>query len=283
MSRIIYVNGKYSYHNKSYTHVEDRGFQFSDGVYEVIAVWNSKPVDFVAHIDRLYRSMNELLFKSQPYSQLINIASKEIIRLNKIKYGTIYIQVNRGIGRRNHLFSNNLKHSLVVIGNNHLNFKKTNASSGISLISTYDQRWARRDIKSISLLPNVLSKQYAHRKKKFESLLIDDDNSITEASTANVWIVDKNNTLITRPADTRILSGVTRNRIIKIAKKYNYKVTEKKFFLEDIYEANEVFLTGTTVAIKSVTKVNNKYISSGVPGEITNILRKKYFNFLNSL
>ena len=227
--------------------------------------------------------MNELLFKSQPYSQLINIASKEIIRLNKIKYGTIYIQVNRGIGRRNHLFSNNLKHSLVVIGNNHLNFKKTNASSGISLISTYDQRWARRDIKSISLLPNVLSKQYAHRKKKFESLLIDDDNSITEASTANVWIVDKNNTLITRPADTRILSGVTRNRIIKIAKKYNYKVTEKKFFLEDIYEANEVFLTGTTVAIKSVTKVNNKYISSGVPGEITNILRKKYFNFLNSL
>ena len=283
MSRYVYVNGQYCNYKDSTTHVDDRGLQFSDGVYEVIGVWKSNLIDFALHIDRLNRSMHELSFSSVPSNRLITIVSKEIIRLNKINYGTLYIQVNRGISKRNHIFPTNKKYTMHVIGKNGLSFRNSLDNNGISAITTKDQRWDRRDIKSVSLLANVLAKQKAINHKSYESILFDNDNYVTEASTSNVWIVNQKNELVTHPTNKKILSGITRKRVLKIAEKLKINVHEKPFAIKDMYNASEVFLTGTTIGVKPVTKIDNYNISDCKIGPITLKLKDEYIKFLNKI
>jgi len=227
--------------------------------------------------------MNELYFSSVPSGKFISIVTKEVIRLNKINYGTIYIQINRGISKRNHIFPENKKYTISVIARNGLSFREISETAGISAITTKDQRWDRRDIKSVSLLANVLAKQKASSNNSSESILFDNNNCVTEASTSNVWIVNDNNELLTHPANNKILNGVTRTRIIKIAESLKLNICQKPFKVEEMYEAKEVFLTGTTIGVKPVIKIDNFNISKCKIGLCTIKLKDEYLKFLNRI
>jgi len=284
MPRLSYVNGKYLPHSKAVVSIEDRGLQFSDGVYEVIAVYNSFPVDLKRHINRLQRSMRELSFEYPPNIDSLLVVLRNIIRLNKIKNGNIYVQINRGVSPRNHLFpEDKISCTRIVTARSSLNPSNTYLDKGVSLSSQADIRWGRCDIKTVGLLGNVLTKQTAKTRGAFESILLGVDDTVTEASTANIWIVNKKKQLLTHPESQRILSGVTRNRIIDLIKDSGLEIIEKPFKLEDSLGAEEVFLTGTTISIIPVIEIDKTFISTGKPGPVTLEIISLYRTYLNSL
>ncbi len=267
MSREAFVNGEYTDYSKSYVHIEDRGYQFADGVYEVFAILDSKIVDFEGHIKRLYRSLKELRINSPIQKKSYKFHIKEIIKRNIIKDGNVYLQITRGVASRDFKFPENSKSSIVIIGKNiPSNYYNDNFSKGINVKTTKDIRWKRVDIKSLNLLPPVLAKQYAVDNNCAEAWLLDEEGYITEGSSSNAWIV-KNKTVITRPTSFSILNGITRTTLIKSLMKVGYKLAERKFNLRDIKDADEAFITSATQFVMPVTKVNNIKIGNGNVGE----------------
>jgi len=284
MSRIAYVNGQYVPHNDAAVSIEDRGYQFADGVYEVVAIWNGCAVDLAPHMDRLERSMAELRFPNPPFRQALSVIAKETVRLNKVQDGILYIQINRGSASRNHPFpSSETACSVVMTARSGLGPSSDQAENGVGLSAQEDIRWKRRDIKTVGLLANVLSKQHAKENDAFEALLIDPDGTVTEASAANVWIVDKDGVLKTRPLGPEILGGITRARVLALASDAGLSVEETAFTMEDVTQAKEVFLTGTTTFVLPVTQIDNHIIANGHPGETTRQLRTAYVNYLGGL
>lgn len=284
MSRIAYVNGRYERHATATISIEDRGFQFADGVYEVIAIVNGCPVDFLPHLERLERSMAELRFPAPPSRSALTIISQEVVKRNRVRNGIVYVQVNRGRAPRNHPFPGaDTACSVVMTARSGLGPSVEQREKGVRLSVQDDQRWLRRDIKTIGLLANVLTKQAAKEASAFEALLINPDQTVTEASAANVWLVEKDGTLVTRPLGPEILGGITRARILSLAEEAGYRVQEKTFTLEDILAAKEVFLTGTTTFVLPVVQVDESVISNGHPGETSRDLGDRYLSFLASL
>ncbi|MEQ9446643.1 MAG: D-amino-acid transaminase [Rhodospirillaceae bacterium] len=284
MTRLAYVNGRYEPQISASVSIEDRGFQFADGVYEVVAIWNGCAVDFKPHMDRLERSMAELRFPNPPSARALTVVSREILRRNKVTNGILYIQINRGTAPRNHPFpGNDVKCSVVMTVRPGLGPSNAQAEQGVSLTVQDDLRWKRRDIKSVGLLPNVLTKQAAKQAKAFEALLIDPDGTVTEASAANVWIVDKEGVLVTRPLGPEILGGITRLRVMQLAEAAGYPVKEAVFTLTDVLQAREVFLTGTTTFVLPVVQIDDSIVANGHPGEIARDLRDRYQSFLCTL
>ena len=276
MSREAFVNGVYTDYNKSYIHIEDRGYQFADGVYEVFAIVESKIVDFEGHIKRLYRSLNELRITSPIQKKSYKFHIKEIIKRNVINSGLVYLQVTRGVASRDFKFPKNSKSSIVIIGKNVTsNYYNDNFNKGINVKTTKDLRWKRVDIKSLNLLPPVLAKQYAVDNDCEEAWLLDEDGYITEGSSSNAWIV-KNKSVITRPVSNSILNGITRKTLIKSLKNVGYKFTERRFDLNDIKSADEAFITSATQFVMPVIKVNNIIIGNGIVGEFVKIFKKIY-------
>ncbi len=280
MSRIAFVNGDYLPYEKSKVHIEDRGYQFADGVYEVFAVIENKLADYDAHISRLMRSLSELDMKL-PYSKRsIFFHISNIVKQNLISNGLVYLQISRGVASRDFKFPYNTKSSLIIIGKcipvDHYN---DSFNKGIKVSTTRDLRWKRVDIKSLNLLAPVLAKQAAHEKNCQESWLIDDDNFITEGSSSNAWIY-RNGTLITRPISNSILNGITRSTLIKGLKKRKIKFKEDKFNLDDIKEASEAFITSATQHVMPVVKINNIKIGNGLPGPKAQDFRAAYMESL---
>ena len=217
MSKIAYLNSKYINFNKAKIHIEDRGLQFSDSVYEVVPFYNKKLIDFNFHAKRLKYSLKELQIKYIVKEDKLKKIFDKIIRLNKIRNGIVYLQITRGVQSRDHDYRNNLIPNLIIYTiNRKLNLPNSNFK-GEKAITYKDLRWKRRDIKTVSLLANVLAKKEAVRKKAYEAILID-NGKITEATASNVWIV-KNNKLITHPSNTDILKGITRETVKKLIKK----------------------------------------------------------------
>ncbi|NKB46005.1 MAG: D-amino-acid transaminase [Alphaproteobacteria bacterium] len=283
MTRFAYVNGRYETHSSATVSIEDRGYQFADGIYEVVAVWHGCAIDLVGHMDRLERSMNEVQFPSPPLRRALGIIAQEVVRLNRVRTGILYIQINRGTAPRNHPFpGEGVKCSVVMTARHGLGPSASDVDNGVSLKIQEDQRWKRRDIKTIGLLPNVLTKQAAKAAGAFEALLVDPDGTITESSAANVWLVDKDGTLVTRPLGPEILGGITRSRVMTIAQDTGRPVREAIFTLEDVFAAREVFLTGTTTFVLPVTNVDDTVIANGHPGEVACDLRDRYQAFLDS-
>tara|TARA_B100001093_G_scaffold508054_1_gene569538 strand:+ start:1415 stop:2272 length:858 start_codon:yes stop_codon:yes gene_type:complete len=280
MSRIVFVNGEYLPYEKSNVHIEDRGYQFADGVYEVFAVIENKLADYDAHISRLMRSLSELNMKL-PYSKRsIFFHVTNIVRQNLISNGLVYLQISRGVAPRDFKFPNNTKSSLVIIGKNiPLDQYINSFNKGIKVSTTKDLRWKRVDIKSLNLLAPVLAKQAAYEKNCQESWLIDDDNYITEGSSSNAWIY-RNETLITRPVSNSILNGITRSTLIKGLKKRKIKFKEDKFSLDDVKEASEAFITSATQHVMPVVKVNSIKIGNGIPGPKAQDFRAAYMESL---
>ena len=265
-----YVNGFFERRNNAKISVEDRGFNFSDGVYELISYLDEKLIFFEKHYSRLSKSLLSLKISS-PLSnkKILKLIIKRLIKLNRIKSGYIYIQITRGTAKRNHVYSKEITPNLVIFC---LPLRKIEKfKSGVKVRTSQDLRWGRCDVKSISLLPNILEKQIASNQGYYETWQIK-DNYITEGTTSNAFIVDKNGSIRTYPKTTHILGGVTRDVIIQIAKKQNIKIIEKAFTLNDIMCCKEAFLTSTTVKILPVIKVNNIKINMMKIGEITEIL-----------
>ena len=281
MSREAFVNGEYTDYNKSYIHIEDRGYQFADGVYEVFAVLDSKIVDYEGHIKRLYRSLNELRITTPIQKEAYKFHIKEIIKRNIIKDGLVYLQVTRGVASRDFKFPKDSKSSIVIIGKNTpSDYYNENFNKGISIKTTKDLRWKRVDIKSLNLLPPVLAKQYAIDNDCAEAWLLDDDGYITEGSSSNAWIV-KNKTVITRPVSNSILNGITRSTLINSLMKVGYKFTERRFNLRDIKDADEAFITSATQFVMPVISVNSFKIGNGNVGEFVKLFKDIYFKSIS--
>jgi len=280
VSRVVFVNGEYLPYEKSKVHIEDRGYQFADGVYEVFAVIDNKLADYDAHMNRLSRSLNELNMKL-PYSRKsIFFHISNIVKQNLISNGLIYLQISRGVAPRDFKFPENVKSSLVIIGKNIPLEQYINSfEKGIRVSTTKDLRWKRVDIKSLNLLAPVLAKQSAYEKNCQESWLIDEDNFITEGSSSNAWIyIDE--TLITRPVSNSILNGITRSTLIRGLKKRKIKYKEAKFNLNDVKKSSEAFITSATQHVMPVIKVDSIKIGKGVPGPKALDFRAAYMESL---
>ena len=267
MSKIAYLNSKYINFNKAKIHIEDRGLQFSDSVYEVVPFYNKKLIDFNFHAKRLKYSLKELQIKYTVKEEKLKKIFNKIIRLNKIRNGIVYLQITRGVQSRDHDYRNNLIPNLIIYTiNRKLNLPNSNFK-GVKAITYKDLRWKRRDIKTVSLLANVLAKKEAVRKKAYEAILID-NGKITEATASNVWIV-KNNKLITHPSNTDILKGITRETVKKLIKKNKLNLKETSFTKKELYNADEVFITSASSFVTPIIKVDSKLVNKGKIGRIT--------------
>ena len=267
MSKIAYLNSKYINFNKAKIHIEDRGLQFSDSVYEVVPFYNKKLIDFSFHAKRLKYSLKELQIKYIVKEDKLKKIFNKIISLNKIRNGIVYLQITRGVQPRDHDYRNNLIPNLIIyVLNRKLNLPSSNFK-GVKAITYKDLRWKRRDIKTVSLLANVLAKKEAVRKKAYEAILID-NGKITEATASNVWIV-KNNKLITHPSNTDILKGITRETVKKLIKKNKLNLSETSFTKKELYNADEVFITSASSFVTPIIKVDSKLVNKGKIGRIT--------------
>ena len=269
-----YINNKFVSFKNAKIHIEDRGLQFADSVYEVIAVLNGNLIDLDFHLKRLRYSLKELKI-SYKFNKLVfkNIFDK-LLSKNKISNGIIYLQITRGVQYREHKYKNKLIPTLIIYSRN----KKFNLPGknfkGVNTITFEDLRWKRRDIKTVNLLPNIIAANKAKQKKAYEAILLQ-DGKVTEGTSSNIWIIKKNN-LITHPANSDILKGVTRTSLLKIIKKTSLKLVEKSFTHKQLLEADEVFLTSSGSFITPILKIDKKKINKGKIGNITLKLAKMY-------
>jgi D-alanine transaminase len=278
MSRIAYVNGQYVPHRRAAVHVEDRGYQFADGVYEVVAVRGGQLIDLPPHFDRLERSLRELAIEPPMSRRALSFVLKEVVRRNRVRNGIVYLQITRGVAPRDHQFPVDPSAAVVVTARNAMP-KVALREAGVGVVSTPDIRWKRRDIKSVSLLPNVLAKQKAVESGVYEAWQIDEDGFVTEGSATNAWIVTKDGEIVTRHTDESILSGVTRLAVMALAKRDGITVVERPFSLEEAKAAKEAFLTSTTSNVMPVIAIDGSVIGNGHPGMVTRALSELYERF----
>ncbi len=266
MSRIAYVNGRYLPHRRAAIHVEDRGFQFADGVYEVIGVRGGRLVDERPHLDRLARSVAALSMKAPMGERALAHVMRETVRRNRVRTGILYLQITRGVASRDHAFPANAEPSLVMMARAYSGPAPGLVEKGCAVITVPDIRWKRCDIKTVSLLANVLAKQQAKEAGAFEALQVDEDGLITEGATANAWIISQDGVLVTRPADHAILDGITRRAVIALAARAELAFEERAFSVDEAKAAAEAFLTGTTAYVMPITRIDGNPIGGGVPG-----------------
>ena len=276
MTRIAYVNGQYVPHDEAVVHIEDRGFQFADGVYEVIAVHQGKLIDEELHMERLERSLGELSIAWPISRRSMPVVMRQVVRRNRVHNGLLYLQVTRGVAPRNHAFPDHDHSSLVMTSRPTASFDKEAIAKGVEVITVPDIRWSRRDIKSISLLPNCLSKQQAVEAGAYEAWFIDNDGLITEGTACNAWIVTKDGELLSRKADSDILNGITRQSLIKLAEKEGVSFTERAFTPDEAKAAKEAFLTSTTSFVKPVVRIDGQSVGNGKAGSLTRRLLDFY-------
>ena len=275
MGRLAYVNGRYVPHAQAMVHVEDRGYQFADGVYEVVPVIDGVLIDEEPHLDRLAYSLSELRIAWPVGRNVLKLILRELLRRNGLRRGIIYFQVTRGVAPRDHKFPAAAKSALVVTT------RRMNAPSdamlrdGVAVSSQPDIRWTRRDIKSLSLLPNILAKQAATEAKAFEAWLVGADGVITEGSSTNAWIV-KNGAVITYPKSHDILGGITRLSLLELVQQTGVTLVERGFTLKEALAADEAFLTSSSAFLLPVTSIDGMKIGSGKPGPISQKLRAIY-------
>lgn len=278
MSRIAYVNGRYINHQSAKVHIEDRGYQFSDGVYEVAAICDGKIIDEGGHLKRLKKSLEELRICLPIKEKPLKVIFREVIRRNRISNGILYLQITRGVAKRDHPFpKENTKPVLVLTARS--TPRRQIGEEGARVVTTLDIRWLRRDIKSISLLPNILAKQKARENGVYEAWFVDGNGFITEGSSTNAWIVDENGAVITHQLGHNILGGITRDTVISLAKQNNITVIERPFTLDEALAASEAFITSTTSFVTSVVGINDSQIGNGKLGPITKKLQKLYLDY----
>jgi D-alanine transaminase len=278
MSRIAYVNGRYLPFAQAKIHIEDRGYQFGDGVYEVCEVRGGRLIDERRHLERLKRSLGELRIRMPVSTSALGVIMREVVARNRIGYGIVYLQITRGVARRDHAFPSREVQPSVVVTARTLNQVRNEAlaQQGIAVVTILDNRWDRVDIKTIGLLPNVLARQAALERGARDAWFVDAHGRVTEASSANVWIVTSNGTLITRHADNAILRGITRTVLFDTIRAEGLTVEERAFTLEEAYGAREAFITSASQIVLPVVRVDDRIIGDGKPGPVAIALRRAY-------
>ncbi len=279
MSRIAYVNGRYLPLAHASVNIEDRGYQFSDGVYEVCEVRSGRLVDERRHLERLGRSLTELRIAMPMAVESLGVIMREVVRRNRVRWGIVYLQITRGVSRRDHAFPPaGTKPSIVVTARNldAANAERL-AADGVAVISVPENRWERVDIKSVSLLPNVLAKQTAREHGAREAWFVDKQGFVTEGSSSNAWIVTKNNTVVTRHVDHAILKGITRTVVLDIIAAQGLKLDVRPFTMDEAYAAKEAFITSASQTVMPVVKIDGRPIGNGAPGLLSSALRKDYY------
>ncbi len=279
LSRIAYVNGRYVRHADAAVHVEDRGYQFADGVYEVCEVRYGYIVDLTRHLDRLDRSLRELEMKWPMSRKALTTVIREVVRRNHVTNGMYYLQVTRGVAKRDHVFPPDSVPSSIVITAKSINrdAAEKRAEVGIAVVTVPENRWERVDIKTVGLLPNVLAREAAKRQGAQEAVFVDEKGFVKEGAATNVWIVSKDGKLVTCPAEHGILRGVTRTTVIDVAKKLGLIVEERPFSVEEAKNAREVFITAATTLVMPVVRLDGQPIGNGHPGLTAPQLREAFF------
>ena len=276
MSRVAYVAGRYLPHHSAAVHIEDRGYQFADGVYEVMAVVGGLPVDEGPHLIRLARSLAELQIATPMSNAALRVVMREVIRRNRVRDGIVYLQITRGVATRDHAFPAAARPVLVVTSRRKRPADPRAADDGIAVITIPDIRWQRCDIKSVALLPNVLGKQRAREAGAFEAWQVDREGRVTEGTSTNAWIVTSDDILVTRHADSAILNGVTRLAVLDIIRREGYGFVERPFTVAEAKSAREAFLTSTVVDLLPVVRIDGDPVGSGQPGPLSRKLRECY-------
>ncbi len=281
MSRIAYVNGRYRPRRDASVNIEDRGYQFADGVYELCEVRDGHMVDERRHVERLRRSLRELQIALPLAPAALAVVMRETIRRNRVRNGIVYVQITRGVARRDHAFPPaGTPPSIVVTarsldpaGNERL------AAEGITVITVPDGRWARVDIKTIALLPNVLAKQSARTQGAREAWFVDRDGWVTEGSSTNAWIVTHEGKVVTRPADNGILRGITRSVLIDAIKAQGLIFEERPFTVAEAYAAREAFVTAASQIVMPVVRIDGRPVGDAKPGPVATALRHDFHRY----
>jgi D-alanine transaminase len=276
MARYAYVNGRYVPHATAQVHIEDRGYQFADGVYEVILIHEGRLVDEQRHLDRLDYSLEALRIPWPMVRPALQIVLRELIDRNRVTAGTAYFQVTRGVAPRDHKFPTAAVPSFVATTRRAKPMPPGVLTAGVSVVTRPDIRWRRCDIKSIALLPNVLGKQAAAEAGAFETWLVDDNGNITEGTSTNAWIVTRDGRLVTRDLSSTILAGITRRALLDLARAKGVSFEERAFSVAEAAAAAEAFLTSTTSLVLPVTRIDGRPVGDGKPGPITLDLRDLY-------
>jgi len=277
MSRIAYVNGRYLPRALAAVSVEDRGFQFADGVYEVCEVKDGRLVDERRHMARLDRSLKELRMARPMAEAALSIVLRETVHRNRVRDGIVYVQITRGAARRDFPFPAGAKPTLVVTArNSDTSQLERLAAEGVGVVTVPDIRWGRVDIKSVALLPNVLAKQSARDRGAREAWLVDEAGLITEGASSNAWIVTREGTLVTHPLGEDILPGITRSVVIDVIKAQGLAFEERAFSVEEAYGAREAFITSASQIVLPVVAIDGRPVGNGAPGLIATGLRRDY-------
>jgi len=278
MSRIAYVNGRYLPHEHAQVSIEDRGFQFADGVYEVCEVRGGRLVDERRHMARLDRSLSELRIARPMSPAALAVVMRETIRRNRVRDGIVYLQITRGAARRDFPFPAAATQPSVIVTarSNDLTRLEQAAAEGIAVITVPDIRWQRVDIKSVALLPNVLAKQMARDQGSREAWLVDAQGRVTEGASSNAWIVSREGRLVTRPLGRDILPGITRSVVIDVAMAQGLAFEERAFTVEEAYTAREAFVTSASQIVMPVISIDGRPVANGAPGLVAAALRREY-------
>lgn len=283
MPRIAYVNGAYVPHRFARVHVEDRGYQFADGAYEVVNTYRSRLIDEQAHLDRLDRSLGELSIARPMSRRAMRLVMREVVRRNRIATGLLYIQVTRGVAPRDHKFPTAVKPSVVMTARPIPEFPQEMLENGVAVRTVNDIRWGRCDIKSVALLPNVLAKQSAAEAGAYEAWMVDENAMVTEGASSNAWIVTSDNVLVTRPTDQRLLAGITRQAIMTLAREMGYAVEERPFSVAEAMGAKEAFMSNSSHFVTPVTQIDDATVANGKPGSLTLALHERYIHFMQEI
>ena len=282
MPRYAYVNGRYVRHALAAVHIEDRGFQFADGVYEVVTVQGGRLVDEDGHLARLGRSLGELQIAWPVGERVLRLIMRQLIRRNGVKDGIVYLQITRGVAPRDFRFPAVAAPSLVLTTRRMNLDQPALVESGVAVITIPDIRWQRRDIKSVALLPQVLGKQRAAVAGAFEAWQVDADGKVTEGCSSNAWIVTADGRLVTRDASHAILNGITRQSVLRLAAEAGLQFEERAFAVDEAMRATEAFLTSATTYVMPVTTIDGRPVADGRPGKLSRRLRARYVRYAGS-
>jgi len=278
MSRVAYVNGAYLPLSRARVSIQDRGLQFGDAVYEVWAVRSGRLFDLDAHLARLSRSLSAVRIAAPMSEAALMSVIGETRRRNRVRNGIVYLQVSRSAAPRDHAFPPPYVRPCIIVTARALDTKAIDAraASGVRVITLPETRWARRDIKSVNLLPNVLARQAAREAGAFEAWFVDADGEVTEGTASNAWIVDAQGVLKTRPLSNDLLHGVTRAALAAIARGSQIRLEERGFTVAEAQCAREAFMSSASNPALPITHIDGLAIGTGRPGPVAQALRAAY-------
>ena len=272
------MNGRYRPHRDADVHIEDRGFQFADGVYEVCEIRNARIVDERRHMERLQRSLGELRIRPPMSLKALSVVLHETVRRNRVVDGLVYLQITRGVARRDFGFPPAGTSPSVIVTARHLDRMRGEraAAEGITVVTMPETRWARVDIKSVALLPNVLAKQAAREQGTQEAWFVDSRGFVTEGASSNAWIVTRDRKVVTRPTGREILRGITRTVLLDVLAAQGLVLEERPFTVAEVLAAGEAFVTAASQIVTPVIRIDGKPIGDGRPGPIAAALRREF-------